>query len=89
MSLELKGTMVLQGKEIFAGMNFELVPGNYFAEVMIWEAGSVLEHVESMYSMQQAAAAAAVAAVVAAAEDIAVVAVAFPLPIGLHRLVDL
>lgn len=32
---ESKGMSVLQGKEILAAMNFEVVPGNYFAQGMV------------------------------------------------------
>lgn len=78
---ESKEMTVLQGKETLAEMNFVIGTGNYFAEVMIWEVGSVSDHEESMHLSQQAV------AVVAAAEDNAAAAVAFPLPIGLHRLV--
>lgn len=79
MTSESKEMMVLQGKQILAEMNFVVEPGNYFAEVMIWEVELVPEHVESKHLSQNAA----------AAEDnaAAAAAVAFPLPIGLHRLV--
>ena len=77
---ESKGMMVLQGKEMLAETNFAVVPGDYFAEVMIWEVGIVTEHVVSTYLMRQTAVAAA-----GAADNAAVVA--FPSPIGLHRLV--
>lgn len=77
---ESMGMLVLQGKEILAAMNFEVVLVNYFAEVMIQEAGTVAEHVDSKNSMQQAVA-------VVGAADIAVVvaAGAVPLPIESHR----
>ena len=77
---ESMGMLVLQGKEILAAMNFEVVLVNYFAEVMIQKAGTVAEHVDSKNSMQQAVA-------VVGAADIAAVgaAGAVPLPIELHR----
>lgn len=74
-----KGRTMLQGKVILAEMSFEVEPENYFEEVMIWDVGIV--HVESLHLMWQTV------AVVAGAADIAVVAVAFLLPIELHRLV--
>jgi hypothetical protein len=79
MTLEPKERMVLQGNEILAEMNFVVGPVNYFAEVVIWEVVPVPDHVDSKHLTQKA--------VAAAAEDNAAAAVAFPLPIGLHRLV--
>lgn len=81
MTSELKEMKVLQGKQILAEMSFVVEPGNYFAEVMIWEVGLVPEHVDSKHLSQKAAAAAAEDNAAAAA------AVAFPLPIGLQGLV--
>lgn len=81
MTSESKEMMVLQGKQILAEMNFVVAPGNYFAEVMIWEVGLVPEHVESKHLSQKAAAAEDNAAAAAAA-------VAFPLPIGYRLVVD-
>lgn len=81
MTTEPKENMVVQGKEVLSEMNVVVEPGNCFAKLMmVREVETVPGHVALPHWMQQTVAFAANNAVVAA--------VSFPLPIGLHKLVD-